>query len=88
MTKETGFNVGRMAELTDFDTIYSAVGKLVVLDLSMKDSMTGHIPDPKDFPDMQVSMRSGMARKLAEELLKCADAIDAGISHASIRFAD
>ncbi|WP_324030079.1 hypothetical protein GC087_06840 [Pantoea sp. JZ2] len=88
MTKEIESNVGSMAELTEFDTIYSAIGRLVIVDLSMKDSMAGHIPDPKEFPDMTISMRADMARKLAEELLECADAIDAGKSHPSIKFND
>ncbi|MCW1973462.1 UNVERIFIED_ORG: hypothetical protein FHW05_002310 [Pantoea agglomerans] len=88
MTKEIESNVGSMAELTGFDTIYSALGRLVIVDLSMKDSMAGHIPDPKQFPDMTISMRADMARMLAEELLKCADAIDAGESHPGIRFVD
>lgn len=77
-----------MPELTDFGLIYSAVGNIMVLDLAMKDSLTGHVDDPHPFPDMQLSIRADMARELAAELLKCADAIEAGLSHPSLRFVD
>ena len=81
-------NVGRMPELTDFGMIYSAVGNILVVDLVMKDSLTGHIDDPHPFPDMQLSIRADMARELAAELLKCADAIDVGMSHPCLKFVD
>ncbi|WP_455853108.1 hypothetical protein [Pantoea endophytica] len=81
-------NVGRMPELTDFGMIYSAVGNILVVDLVMKDSLTGHINDPHPFPDMQLSIRADMARELAAELLKCADAIEVGLSHPSLKFID
>ncbi|WP_312449615.1 hypothetical protein [Mixta calida] len=87
MSKEES-NACRMPELEDFDIIYSAVGKLVVVKLVMKDSMAGHIEDTHDFPDLQISMRSSMARELANGLLKCSDAIDEGNNHPSIRFVD
>lgn len=77
MSKEES-NAYRMPELEDFDMIYNAVGKLVVVKLVMKDSMTGHIEDTHDFPDLQISIRADMARKLAKELLRCSDEIDAG----------
>lgn len=81
-------NLGRMPELTGFDTIYSAIGRLIVVDLTMKDSMTGHIEDPHNFPDLHLSIRADMARELATELLKCADAIDLGMSHPSLKLID
>lgn len=81
-------NVGRMPELTDFGMIYSAVGSILVLDLVMKDSLTGYIDDPQQFPDMQLSIRADMARELAAELLKCADAIEVGMNHPNLRFVD
>lgn len=81
-------NVGRMPELTDFGMIYSAMGNIMVVDLVMKDSLTGHIDDPQTFPDMAISIRADMARELAAELMKCADAIDVGISHPSLKFID
>lgn len=81
-------NVGRMPELTDFGMIFSAVGKILVVDLVMKDSLTGHIDDPHPFPDMQLSIRADLARELAMELLKCADAIDKGINHPNLNFID
>lgn len=77
-------NVGRMPELTDFGMIYSARGRLLVVDLVMKDSLTGHIDDPKDFPNLAISIRADMARELANELLRCADEIDAGRHHPDI----
>jgi|GEM_PF-1031367 len=78
-------NVGRMPELTDFAIIYSAVGKLIVLDLEMKDSLTGHVDDPQLFPDIHLSIRADMARELAHALLECADNIDAGLTHPTIK---
>lgn len=81
-------NVGRMPELTDFGMIYSAVGNILVLDLVMKDSLTGYIDDPEPFPDMQLSIRADMARELAAELLRCADAIDVGMNHPGLKFVD
>ncbi|WP_152560672.1 hypothetical protein [Pantoea sp. NGS-ED-1003] len=81
-------NVGRMPELTDFGMIYSAAGRMLVLDLAMKDSLAGYIDDPVTFPDMQISIRANMARELAAELLKCADAIDAGMHHPDLKFVD
>ncbi len=81
-------NVGRMPELTGFDTIYSAVGRLLVVDLTMKDSMTGHIVDPHHFPDLHLSIRADMARELAMELLRCVDAIEAGMQHPSLKYLD
>lgn len=81
-------NIGRMPELTDFGLIYSAVGNIMVLDLAMKDSLTGHIDDPQPFPDMQLSIRADMARELAAELLRCADAIDVGMNHPCLKFVD
>lgn len=80
-------NVGRMPELTDFAMIYSAVGKLIVLDLEMKDSLTGYVDDPKLFPDIHLSIRADLARELAQALLKCADNIDAGLTHPTLKFA-
>lgn len=71
MIKHDESNVGRMPELTDFGMIYSARGRLLVVDLVMKDSLTGYIEDPKDFPDMAISIRSDMERELAAELLRC-----------------
>jgi hypothetical protein len=79
-------NVGRMPELTDFAMIYSAAGRLIVLDLEMKDSLTGYVDGPKLFPDIHLSIRADMARELANALLKCADSIDAGLTHPSIKF--
>lgn len=81
-------NVGRMPELTDFGMIYSAMGSILVLDLVMKDSLTGYIDDPLPFPDMQLSIRADMARELAAELLKCVDEIEAGRNHPSLNFMD
>ncbi|WP_311791121.1 MULTISPECIES: hypothetical protein [Pantoea] len=81
-------NIGRMPELTSFGTIYSAVGQLLVLDLAMKDSLTGYIADPVSFPDLKISIRADMARELAAELLLCADAIDAGMNHPNLKFVD
>lgn len=81
-------NVGRMPELTEFGMIYSAMGKILVVDFVMKDSLTGHIDDPHPFPDLSISIRSDMARRLAAELLRCADAIDEGASHPSLKFID
>ncbi|MCZ4058235.1 hypothetical protein O3W44_02670 [Pantoea sp. LMR881] len=78
-------NVGRMPELTDFGLIYSALGKLIVVDLVMEDSLKGHVDYPQDFPDLKLSMRSDMARELAKALLDCADAIDAGMHHPSVK---
>lgn len=80
-------NVGRMPELTDFAMIYSAVGKLIVLDLEMKDSLTGYVDDPELFPDIHLSIRADLARELAQALLKCADNIDAGLTHPTLKFA-
>lgn len=88
MNDDRESNVGRMPELTDFGMIYSAVGNIMVLDLVMKDSLTGYIDDPQPFPDMQLSIRADMARDLAAELLKCADAIEVGMNHPSLRFVD
>ena len=85
MTKHDESNVGRMPELTDFGMIYSARGRLLVVDLMMKDSLTGYIEDPKDFPDIAISIRADMARDLAKALLDCADAIDAGMHHPSVK---
>lgn len=79
-------NVGRMPELTDFAMVYSAAGKIIVLDLEMKDSLTGYIEDPHPFPDIHLSIRADMARHLAYALLKCADNIDAGLTHHTIKF--
>lgn len=62
MADHKNFNVERMPELTDFGMIYSKRGRLLVLDLRMKDSMTNYIDDPQPFPDMQLSIRSDMAR--------------------------
>lgn len=62
-------NVGRMPELTDFAMVYSAAGKLIVVDLEMKDSLTGYIEDPQPFPDINLSIRADMARELAHALL-------------------
>lgn len=81
-------NLGRMPELTGFDTIYSAIGRLIVVDLTMKDSMTGYIEDAHQFPDLQLSIRADMARDLAMELLRCVEAIEAGLQHPSLRFLD
>ena len=81
-------NVGRMPELTDFGMVYSAVGSTLVLDLVMKDSLTGYIDNPQPFPDMQLSIGADMARELAAELLKCADAIEVGMSHPALKFVD
>lgn len=81
-------NIGRMPELTDFSMIFSATGKILVVDLMMKDSLTGHIDDPHPFPNMQLSIRADLARELAMELLKCADAIEAGLNHPSLHFLD
>lgn len=78
-------NVGRMPELTDFAMIYSAAGKLIVLDLEMKDSLTDYVDDPQLFPDIHLSIRADMARELAHALLECADNIDAGLTHPTIR---
>lgn len=78
-------NVGRMPELTDFGVIYSALGKLIVVDLVMEDSLKGHVGDPQDFPDLKLSLRSDMARELAKALNDCADAIDAGMHHPSVK---
>lgn len=78
-------NVGRMPELTDFAMIYSAAGKLIVLDLEMKDSLTHYVDDPQLFPDIHLSIRADMARELAHALLECADNIDAGLTHPTIR---
>jgi len=75
-----------MPELTDFGMIYSAAGRILVLDLVMKDSLTGYIDDLQAFPDMQLSIRADMARELAAELLRYADAIDAGLHHPSLKF--
>jgi hypothetical protein len=80
--------VGRMPELTEFGMIYSSVGRLLVLNLVMEDSLTGPIDDPQNFPDFKFSIRADMARELADELLKCADAIDAGMSHPGLKFLD
>lgn len=55
MTKHDESNVGRMPELTDFGMIYSARGRLLVVDLVMKDSLTGYIEDPQDFPNLVIS---------------------------------
>lgn len=77
-------NVGRMPELTDFGMIYSARGKLIVVDLVMKDSLTGYIDNVKEFPDLHLSIRADMARELAKDLLRCADEIDAGRSHPQV----
>lgn len=84
MTKHDEPNVGRMPELTDFGMIYSARGRLLVLDLVMKDSLTGYIENPKAFPNLAISIRADMARELARELLRCADEIDAGRHHPDI----
>lgn len=81
-------NVGRMPELTDFGMIYSAAGRILVLDLVMKDSLTGYIDDLQAFPDMQLSIRADLARELAAELLRCADAIDVGMNHPNLKFVD
>ncbi|MDU6442354.1 hypothetical protein [Pantoea piersonii] len=81
-------NVGRMPELTDFGMIYSAVGNILVLNLAMKDSLTGYIEDTVSFPDLKISIRADKARELAAELLRCADAIEVGISHPSLKFID
>ncbi|WP_312816406.1 hypothetical protein [Atlantibacter subterraneus] len=78
-------NVGRMPELTDFAMVYSAAGKLIVVDLEMKDSLTGYIEDPQPFPDIHLSIRADMARELAHALLECADNIDAGLTHPTIK---
>ncbi len=78
-------NVGRMPELTDFALVYSAAGKLIVLDLEMKDSLTGYIEDPQPFPDIHLSIRADMARELAHALLECADNIDAALTHPTIK---
>ncbi len=40
MADHKNSNVGRMPELTDFGMIYITRGRLLVLDLRMKDSMT------------------------------------------------
>jgi len=79
-------NVGRILELTDFGMIYSAAGRVLVLDLVMKYSLTGYIDDLQAFPDMKLSIRADMARALAAEILKCADAIETGLSHPGLRF--
>lgn len=84
MTKHDESNVGRMPELTNFGMIYSARGRLLVVKLVMKDSLTGYIEDPKAFPDLAVSIRADMARDLAKELLRCADEIDAGRHHPDV----
>lgn len=81
-------NVGHMPELTEFDTIYSAVGRILVVHMKMKDSMAGYIADPHAFPDLHLSVRADMARGLAKELLRCADAIDAGLQHPSLQYLD
>ncbi|PNK64432.1 hypothetical protein A6J33_017420 [Pantoea sp. FDAARGOS_194] len=88
MSKYETSNIGRMPELTEFGMIYSAVGKILVLDLAMKDSLTGYIDDPRPFPDMAISIRADMARELATELLKCADAIEVGMSHPRLKFSE
>lgn len=88
MSKIENSNIGRMPELTDFGMIYSAMGNILVLDFETKDSLTGYIDDPQPFPDIQLSIRADMARELAAELLKCADAIDVGLSHPNLRFID
>lgn len=85
MKNERESNVGRMPELTDFGMIYSAIGKLIVIDLVMEDSLKGHVGDPQDYPDLKVSLRSDMARDLAKALLDCADAIDAGMHHPCVK---
>ncbi|GGD25826.1 hypothetical protein GCM10011513_24150 [Franconibacter daqui] len=78
-------NVGHMPELTDFAMVYSAAGKIIVLDLEMKDSLTDYVDDPQLFPDIHLSIRADMARELAHALLECADNIDAGLTHPTIR---
>lgn len=84
MSKYETSNIGRMPELTGFGMIYSARGRILVLDLKMKDSLTGHIDDPHEFPDLAISIRADMARELAKELVRCADEIDAGRRHPDI----
>lgn len=84
MSSNKESDLGRMPELTEFGMIYSAWGRLLVLDLKMKDSLTGHIDDPHDFPDLAISIRADMARALAKELLRCADEIDAGRHHPDV----
>lgn len=54
--------------------------RLLVVDLVMKDSLTGYSEDPKAFPDLAISIRADMAK----ELLRCADEIDAGRHHPDI----
>lgn len=84
MSKHETSNIGRMPELTGFEMIYSARGRILVLDLKMKDSLTGHIDDPHEFPDLAISIRADMARAFAKELLRCADEIDAGRHHPNL----
>lgn len=84
MSSNKESEIGCMPELTDFGMIYSAWGRILVLDLKMKDSLTGHIDDPHEFPDLAISIRADMARDLAKELLRCADEIDAGRHHPDV----
>ncbi|WP_313611729.1 hypothetical protein [Pantoea piersonii] len=79
-------NIVRMPELTDFEMIYSAIGSLLVFYLSMKYSLSGHIDNLHDFPNLQLSIRAEMARDLANEILRCVDAIEAGMNHPSLKF--
>ena len=46
-------NVGHMPELTDFNIVHCAIGKQLILDMSMKDTLAGlpHIPIT-EYPDM------------------------------------
>jgi len=60
MSKYETSNIGRMPELTEFGMIYSAVGKILVLDLAMKDSLTGYIDDPPSFPDLEINKHADL----------------------------
>lgn len=60
MSKYETSNIDRMPELIEFGMIYSEVGKILMVDLAMKDSLKGYIDDIQDFPDLAINKQADL----------------------------
>jgi len=81
MKNKQDTTIVHIPELSDFRTIYSATGGLILVDLIMKDSLEGCISHPQTFPELQLGMRTDIARELAVDLLRCVEEVEAGRHH-------
>lgn len=84
MSKEES-NVGSIPELSDFEAVHCAIGKLVILHSSYSDPLAKWCT-PTEFPDTTVCIKLADAKRLIAELQRAVDMIDAGIEHPSSRF--